>query len=352
MADISVIIPCYNVEAYIDRCMESIEKQSIGIENLEIILVNDASADGTLDKLKTWEKKYPEHIMVITYEENIRQGGARNVGLQYATAEYVGFIDSDDWVEPDMYELLFQKMCEGHYDVVRGKFARTDEYGIQIMQDGDSRRDQEYEFPEFHGYYKGSMEDVGDNGEYGSVCTAIYRKSLIIENEIYFPEKLAYEDNYWMSVLSFYIKSCYIEDKIVYHYMTNPTSTTTAANGMHHLDRLKIEEMKLERYQKMGIFDREEFREEIERDFVQMYYLNTFFILFTRFEKVSASIVNQMIKTVWKWFPHWDENHYLTELDEMNVLLLQLLKLKRELSDEEVNEIGRLYVAVWEENMR
>lgn len=72
MALISVIIPCYNVEEYIDRCMESLANQTIKIENLEIILVNDASTDGTLDKLYEWEQRFPENIVVVTYEKNIR----------------------------------------------------------------------------------------------------------------------------------------------------------------------------------------------------------------------------------------------------------------------------------------
>lgn len=88
MALISIIVPCYNVENYIDRCVSSLVSQTIGIENLEIILVNDASRDNTLFKLYEWEKKYPDSIMVITYDENIRQGGARNVGLSYATSDY------------------------------------------------------------------------------------------------------------------------------------------------------------------------------------------------------------------------------------------------------------------------
>ncbi len=64
---ISVIVPCYNVENYIDRCMNSLISQTIGLDDLEIILVNDASTDGTLSLLQEWEKEYPDNIMVITY---------------------------------------------------------------------------------------------------------------------------------------------------------------------------------------------------------------------------------------------------------------------------------------------
>ena len=104
---ISIIVPCYNVEQYIDRCLDSIVKQTIGFNNLQVIVVNDASTDGTLEKLIQWEKQYPQNILIITYDVNIKQGGARNRGLQYADAEYIGFVDADDWIEPEMYEELY-----------------------------------------------------------------------------------------------------------------------------------------------------------------------------------------------------------------------------------------------------
>lgn len=82
---ISVIVPCFNVESTIDRCLESIVKQTVGINSLEIILVNDASIDGTFAKLCEWEGKYPDSIMVINCKGNKRPGGARNIGMEYAS---------------------------------------------------------------------------------------------------------------------------------------------------------------------------------------------------------------------------------------------------------------------------
>ena len=83
MIKISVIIPCYNVTMFIDRCMESLEKQTIGMSSLEIILVNDASKDATLGKLLLWEMKYPDNICVIPLAKNVMQGAARNIALNY-----------------------------------------------------------------------------------------------------------------------------------------------------------------------------------------------------------------------------------------------------------------------------
>ena len=106
---ISIIIPCYMVEQYIDRCVNSLLNQSIGLENLELIFINDASPDLTLSKLLDYEQLYPESILIIDSKENMKQGGARNLGLMYASADYIGFVDSDDWVEPTMFEKLYAK---------------------------------------------------------------------------------------------------------------------------------------------------------------------------------------------------------------------------------------------------
>ena len=110
MKKISVIIPCYNAQAYIPRCLHSIFSQTIGMETLEIILVNDASTDHTLDILLQFENKFPDSVIVVNLEQNIRQGGARNVGLSYASGEYVAFLDADDWIHPDFYSTLYSEL--------------------------------------------------------------------------------------------------------------------------------------------------------------------------------------------------------------------------------------------------
>ena len=110
MAEISIIIPCYNVEKYLMRCFLSLKNQTIGIENLELIFVDDASTDDTWDIIQKIENKYSQNVIAVHCDENGRQGRARNIGMTYATAEYIGFVDSDDWVEPNMFEILLDEM--------------------------------------------------------------------------------------------------------------------------------------------------------------------------------------------------------------------------------------------------
>ena len=100
MKKISVIIPCFNATKYLPKCFMSLVQQTIGIDQIELIFVDDASTDedATWNMLQEFERAYPESIKILKLEENMRQGGARNVALQYATGEYIAFVDADDFV--------------------------------------------------------------------------------------------------------------------------------------------------------------------------------------------------------------------------------------------------------------
>lgn len=103
MPEISIIVPVYNTEKYLDRCIRSITKQTFS--DFELILVDDGSKDNSGFICDEWEKK-DSRIKVI-HQENAGAGAARNVGLSMAIGNYIGFVDSDDWIEPQMYEVLY-----------------------------------------------------------------------------------------------------------------------------------------------------------------------------------------------------------------------------------------------------
>ena len=115
MKKISIIVPCYNVERYLDRCLNSIVNQTL--RDIQIILVDDLSPDNVPIMCDEWKKK-DDRIIVIHKEKNEGLGFARNTGLQHATGEFVAFIDSDDFVELKMFETLYETAKENHSDVV------------------------------------------------------------------------------------------------------------------------------------------------------------------------------------------------------------------------------------------
>lgn len=338
---ISVIVPCYNVEAYVDSCVQSLVNQTIGLENLEIILVNDASTDRTLEHLLEWEKTYNKNIMVITYEENIRQGGARNTGLQYATGEYISFIDSDDWIEPDMYEQLYSIAQKGNFDCVKGKMEQN-KNEEDVHEYLVASKDWEYHFEKRGDYYFHDVPETGNIGIYGGIVTGIYKRSIILENEIWFPERLAYEDNYWGSIIALFLKDEYILDRVVYHYRFNPNSTLTTKNQLYQLDRLDIELAIVDAYKELGAF--ESFRETLEAGFIERFYVNTLFILFTRFDYIPE-VFDFMREKVWELFPDFNQNPLIQKMDEKSKYLIQLLNIEEGVTTAELEWVKMAYLA-------
>jgi len=330
---ISIIIPCYNVQTYIGECIESLVNQTIGLENLELIFVNDASTDATLDVLYEYEKKYSDNMMVINLSSNMKQGGARNIGIQYATADYIGFVDSDDWVELNMYETLYEIVNKYEPDVVNCGMIRNYESGNFIKIDMD--------FPENFLVEKSIVE----GGEefpvlVGGVYSKVYRKSIILDNDIWFPEGMVYEDNYWGVIISLYIKSVVYVNEHLYHYRENITSTTLRRNDSSHFDRLDIEIMKINKYKELGIFDK--YYNRFEKEFINVYFINTLYIMFTRFDKVPYFCFLKMQINVKKYFPNYLNNKYL--LDQKNPLWTELLRLvDMNLSQEDLQYIADAY---------
>lgn len=111
MKKVSVIIPCFNATKYLPKCFMSLVQQTIGIDQIELIFVDDASTDedATWNMLQEFERAYPESIKILKLEENMRQGGARNVALQYATGEYIAFVDADDFVSENFLLETYEK---------------------------------------------------------------------------------------------------------------------------------------------------------------------------------------------------------------------------------------------------
>ncbi len=262
MDRISVIIPCYNVERWIDRCMASIAAQTIGIDNLEIICVDDASTDATWEHLQKWEENFPEQIILIHQDVNRRQGAARNVGLQYSSADWIAFVDADDWLEPDYFEQLYLPVETHICDVV------VCNMGV--------------DHSESLSYFK-EREGCGENDQYirsdtierkkemllcrplGYIVWAkLIRKKMLLEHQICFPEGLAYEDNYWTPLLHIYADSICIIKKKLYHWFVNASSTMHVKNEDYHIDRITIQLIKWEDYGKRGLL--QIYREELEYD--------------------------------------------------------------------------------------
>lgn len=116
MPKVSVIIPVYNVQEYLRECLDSLVNQTIK-EDLEVIIVNDGSKDKSQNIIDEYVEKYPK-LFKSYIKENGGQGSARNYGVKKASGEYIGFVDSDDYIENDMYEILYNEGIKKKLDIV------------------------------------------------------------------------------------------------------------------------------------------------------------------------------------------------------------------------------------------
>ncbi len=321
MAEISIIIACYNVEKYLMRCFESLEKQTIGMENMELIFVDDASTDHTWDMIQTIENQYPQNEVAIHCDENGRQGKARNIGMSYATADYIGFVDSDDWVEANMYEILLDEIKRSNRDIVYCKFFRdngTEEKVHQLdgtvaylLVDSDEKR-KEFICSNCLGY---------------GVWDKIYKKDFLVKNQIYFPENVAYEDIFFSGLYYLYAERIAIVNYELYHYFVNENSTVLKKNADYHDDILKVTKERVDEYQKRGVWDT--YHDEIELDILISGYLAALKVMFLRYDKVPYQLFCDFQKFMNIEFRNIDKNPYIEKyISEKYKILIALLQIK------------------------
>ncbi len=318
---ISIIIPCYNAQQYLDRCLLSLVNQTIDLDKLEIICVNDASTDGTWDKLCSWESRYPENFLLVDCEKNGKLGRARNIGLSYATGDYIAFLDADDWMELDSYERLYGIMQEYQCEIVAFQFVRDD--GVQDIWEWQNRRDREdfyLDLTDDEERRKLLVTALMDNG-----CTdKMYTREFIEDNHLRFPEGRAYEDIYWGVLTQVHARHvCFFNEKL-YHYYINPESLVMKKDQMHHMDIFYTTMMMWEECGRRGVL--EKYPREMELNFLIYYYLGGLKMLALRYTDLKYGEFQEMCCKVMQTVPDYKTNPYLVQvLDAMQQLQIALI---------------------------
>lgn len=183
MVKISVIVPIYNVEKQLNRCIESLLRQKI--QQIQIILVNDGSTDNSGKIAQEYAKKFPDKILYLE-KENGGLSDARNYGIEHATGEYLTFVDSDDYISDNLYEDL-EKYLEQDYDMIKFKIEKVDENGNKILENytpvfADKTGEEAFEIL----YKSDELTEVA----WGYV----YKRKMWIENNFKFAKGMFHED--------------------------------------------------------------------------------------------------------------------------------------------------------------
>lgn len=279
MKKISIIIPCHNSVKWLNDCFESLKKQTIGIGNLECIFVDDASTDdgATVAMLKDFEKENPDNVMVILLEDNLRQGGARNIAMQYMSGEYLLFLDSDDMLLPYTCERLYEIASENTADMVL--FGYETIYGDDTGYDAVSRINQiagVINTIDFN-LYPNTKNDylIGAKGSFGC-WNKLYRTDLVKRSGATYAEHVVYEEPKFVYPQYLFVDNIVETDEKLYVYRKHHGSTMTAEVGKRLLDHPQVQ---LELYgYLMSLGDiYKKHKEEIDFHFVYSYYLETLY---------------------------------------------------------------------------
>lgn len=245
MPKVSVIVPVYNAEPYLRKCLDSLVNQTL--KEIEILVVNDGSTDNSLSILEGYRSQYPEKIKVFS-KENGGQASARNLALKYAEGEYIGFVDADDYAALDMFRAMYAAAENTDADLVV-----CDHYHVV------GKKQKYIRFPDYDTPRK----------MFGAVLVSpwnkLLRRDVLLQSGVVFPEGYIYEDTAWFAELIPFIQTMtYVHEPLLYH-IVQENSTMTTAQGQRTGQIFPVMNGILDFYRERGLYA------EYEDDLKQFY---------------------------------------------------------------------------------
>lgn len=249
MVKVSVVIPIYNVETYLKDCLDSVLNQSL--TDIEIICVNDGSTDNSLNILEEYAEN--DERMTVINQKNAGHAVATNIGMTYATGEYLFLMDSDDIIEYNALELTYEKAKEKEVDFVIFKAINYDD------AKGKYYETKSYSMKEIYNKVRGnvfSYEDIKELIFSMSVTpwSKLYNRKFIVDNNIIFPEGLIFDDNVFFWEVLFNAEKIVFLNEFLFTRRFYSTSSTNKGD-LRFLDSIKINELIWKTFRKYGHFD-------------------------------------------------------------------------------------------------
>lgn len=285
MINVSIIVPVYNVEKYLSKCLTSLVNQTM--KDIEILVINDGSPDNSQNIIDSFVKDYPD-IMFSYQKENGGLGSARNYGLQYAKGDYICFVDSDDWLDLDAIENMYNIAIKENSDIV-----------FCDMIDHFSNETQKYyNCTKFSSAYKVTP----------SACNKLFKRN-IIKNLQFIPD-VWYEDLNFTTKILFNNPRISIISRGFYHCTVRDVSTMNNNNSLKNLDMITVIE-DLKNYAiSQNIYDANVF-----------YYLIFEHILVTTINRVAMQknqdakvVINKLIHYCKENIPNYKSNDFYKSL--------------------------------------
>lgn len=302
MVKVSVIVPVYNVELYLRKCLDSLVNQTL--KDIEIILVNDGTKDNSADIMQEYAQKYSN--IRIFEKPNGGLSDARNFGMKYATGEYIGFVDSDDYVETNMYGLMYNSAVENDSDMVECNFFH-DYPDSQDIEIGEKYNDIQH------------MIMLGRS----VVWNKIYRREWLQKNDITFTKGTNNEDVEFYGKLIVHLnKISYVDEPLV-HYVQRDSSLNHEAS-LRMLQILGVLQRIIQYYKDNNYYS--VYEKELEFLCARIILCSSFLRL-TRISnrKDRRYALDKSWKMLVEEFPQWKKNPYLKTIKCKKVVYMKMM---------------------------
>lgn len=287
---ISIIIPVYNTQAYLEKCLDSIFAQSF--QDFEVIVVNDGSPDESQTIIDRYRDMYPDKLVAL-YQENAGQAAARNNGLRVARGEFINFVDSDDYLHPDALQTAYQAAQQQQLDVVC--------YRAYQVKDGQLAIPYELPFVCEDPCRKYIITEV-------MAWNKLIRRDLLIQNNLFFLQGHIYEDLELISQLALHThKIGFLEDRL-YYYLIRSGSTMQQTKYNPKITSIFPVMQTIKE-----AFRDSEYAQELEFLFIA-HLLHDATLRFLPYPEGMESI-RKIIQIMHESFPRWQKNKYYKTLD-------------------------------------
>ena len=291
MPKVSVIVPFYNVEGYIEKCLDTLVNQTL--EDIEIILVNDGSKDNSILIAKKFLENYPKKIVYLE-KENGGLSDARNFGIPYAKGEYIAFLDSDDYVEKTMYKDMYELAKKENSDMVECDFYWEYPDKNQIKEDKGV-------------IYNGKKEMI----EKVRVVAwnKLIKKEVLEKSKVLFPKGLRYEDVEFTYKLVPYLEKVSFLKKPCVHYIQREGSISNNQNERNK-EIFQVLDNVIGFYKENNLYD--EYKDELEYIYVRYAFCSSLLrIVKIKDESVQSKLLELTWNKVNSTFPNWKKNPVL-----------------------------------------
>lgn len=303
MPKVSVIVPFYNVEGYIEKCLETLVNQTL--EDIEIILVNDGSKDRSIEIVNKFLEAYPEKLVYLK-KENGGLSDARNYAIPYAKGEYIAFLDSDDYVEKDMYQKMYELAKKENSDMVECDFYW--EYPDKLKKDVGVIYNGKKEMLE-------KVRVVAWN--------KLIRREILEKTEVKFPKGYRYEDVEFTYKLVPFIEKVSFLKKPCVHYIQREGSISNSQNERTK-EIFDVLDHIIDYYKEKGIY--ETYQEEIEYIYVRYAFCSSL-LRIVKIEDVALQ--EKLLNLTWEKvntnFPNWKRNSILKKGKGLKNLYLKTI---------------------------